>query len=216
MRKSILKKDKRYTFADYFELNNPTDEIVQEFGYQYLFTELVLPQAPQLFGSLNKLRETYVKKLPFISLNSEAAKREFYISPLLLEMLEYIQPQINVEYPLDGGENLSGSVDYLIRYHHEMIMIEAKKGDLEKGFNQLAVELIALDKASTNEAQFLYGAVTLGDIWRFGLLDRADKLLRKDMNAYVLPADLEQLFAILLGILNFQPTGNGIAPAVIG
>lgn len=205
MRKSILKKDKKYTFADYFELNNPTDEIVQEFGYQYLFAELVLPQTTRSFGSLEKLRETYVKKLPFISLNSEAAKREFYISPLLLEILEYIQPQINVEYPLDGGENLSGSVDYLIRYQHDLIMIEAKKGDLEKGFNQLAVELIALDKASSDETQFLYGAVTLGDVWRFGLLDRTAKLLRKDMNAYVLPADLEQLFSILLGILHSNP-----------
>jgi hypothetical protein len=167
-----------------------------------VFAELILPKTTQPFVALDKLHETYVTKLPFISLSSEAAKREFYISPLLLELLEYIKPQINVEYPLDAGENLSGTVDYLIRYQRELIVIEAKKGDLEKGFNQLAVELIALDKATLNEARFLYGAVTLGDVWRFGLLDRADKLLRKDMNAYVLPADLEQLFSILLGILN--------------
>jgi hypothetical protein len=37
MKNSILRKDKQYTFSDYFELNNPTKEILGEFGYQYRF-----------------------------------------------------------------------------------------------------------------------------------------------------------------------------------
>ncbi|MFN8487830.1 MAG: hypothetical protein U0350_09580 [Caldilineaceae bacterium] len=201
MEQSIFKPGKNYTFSDYFELNYPTREIVQAFDYHYRFEELILPKSPAV-DLLEKLRQTYTQKLPLISLNSEAAKREFYIAPLLLELLDHIRAEINVEYPLDAGENLSGAVDYLVRYHHEMVIIEAKKGDLEKGFNQLAVELIALDKTSQNDAPVLYGAITLGDIWRFGVLKRADKSVSKDMNAYVLPADLEQLFAILLGILN--------------
>jgi len=36
----ILKKDKKYIFSDYFELNNPTKEIIEEFEYQYRFEEL--------------------------------------------------------------------------------------------------------------------------------------------------------------------------------
>jgi hypothetical protein len=48
----------------------------------------------------------------------------------------------------------------------------------------------------------LYGAVTLGDVWRFGVLQRAEKRLTKDMNGYILPADLVPLFSILLGILS--------------
>ena len=111
MRKSILKKDKKYTFSDYFELNNPTKEILEEFGYKYNFEELNLPETNREIISLEKLRETYVKKLPLISLNSEIAKREFYISPLLLEILDYVNAEINVEYPLDVEENLSGTVD---------------------------------------------------------------------------------------------------------
>ncbi len=201
MIKTIFKKDKKYTFSDYFELNKPTKEIIEEFGYQYHFEELILPKTTIKINSLEKLRETYLKKLPHISLNSEIAKREFYISPLLLELLDYITAEINVEYPLDAGENLSGTVDYLINCHHNMVIIEAKKGDLEKGFNQLAVELIALDKLSDNNSELLYGAVTLGDIWRFGVIDRTKKDLKKDMNAYILPANLEQLISILLAIL---------------
>ena len=204
MKKSVLNKGKKYTFSDYFELNNPTKEILREFGYKYDFKELNLPETKMEIRSLEKLRNTYVRKLPFISLNSETAKREFYISPLLLEILDYLNAEINVEYPLDAGENLSGTIDYLIKYSSNILIVEAKKGDLEKGFNQLAIELIAMDKYEESPPRILYGAVTLGDIWRFGILLREEKQLKKDMNAYVIPSDLERLFAILLGILETQ------------
>jgi hypothetical protein len=38
------------------------------------------------------------------------------------------------------------ALDYLIRSNQELLIIEAKKGDLDKGFNQLSAQLIALDK----------------------------------------------------------------------
>ena len=205
MPKSILKKDKKYTFSDYSELNHPTKEILAEFGYKYNFEELKLPETKIKIKSLEKLRHTYVKKLPFISLNSETAKREFYISPLLLEILDYINAEINVEYPLDAGANLNGTVDYLLKYSSNILILEAKKGDLEKGFNQLAIELIAMDRMEQyekNSSPILYGAVTLGDIWRFGVLLREQMVLKKDMHAYIIPSDLEKLLTILLGILD--------------
>jgi len=198
---NILKAGKTYTFSDYFNLNHPTKEIIAEFGYLYSFAALELPKSSKLLNSLDRLRDTYIKKLPFISLTSEAAKREFYIAPLLLEILDYIQIDINVEYPLEAGENLNGTLDYLLKSMNSFVIIEAKKGDLEKGFNQLAIELIALDKTLEIPQQHLYGVVTLGDIWRFGVLERNEKKLQKDMNAYRLPADLEELFLVLLGIL---------------
>jgi len=107
------------------------------------------------------------------------AKRAFYISPLLLELLEYIPAEIDVEYPLDAGENLSGYLDYMIKFTSNIIILEAKKGDLERGFNQFAVELIALDKYLESEQELLYGAITLGDVWRFGVLERSNKLLKR-------------------------------------
>jgi len=198
----ILKAGKRYTFSDYFELNHPTKEILAEFGYQYRFEQLNLPHSSQEIGRLDRLRETYTKKLPLISLTSEAAKREFYISPLLLELLDYIRAEVDVEYPLDSGENLSGAIDYLVKSNdNRFVIIEAKKGDLEKGFNQLSVELIALDKWLGPDPADLYGAVTLGDVWRFGVLIRCQKILKKDLNAYTLLSNLELLVSILLGIL---------------
>lgn len=201
----VLKQGKKYTFSDYFELNNPTREIIEEFGYAYSFEQLALPKSSRELKSLDELRKTYTQKLPLISLTSEAAKREFYIAPLLLELLNHIRAEIDVEYPLDAGENLSGTIDYLIKFINNIIIIEAKKGDLEKGFNQLAVELIAVDKATEIKQKILYGAVTLGDVWRFGLLDRQEKMVKKDMNAYTLLPDLQEILSILIGILEIEP-----------
>jgi hypothetical protein len=206
--RSIFKKDKKYTFSDYFELNHPTKEIIEEFGYQYRFEELQLPKYSQDIGNLERLRETYIKKLPLISLNSEIAKREFYISPLLLQLLEYIRAEIDVEYPLDAGDNLSGNIDYLIKFTNNVIILEAKKGDLERGFNQLAVELIALDKYLETEQALLYGAITLGDVWQFGVLDRKNKLLKKDIEAYSLLSDLKEILLILIGMLGDTAENN--------
>ncbi len=202
----ILKKDKKYTFSDYFELSYSSKDILEELGYAYRFEELILPKTSKDLTQAHALRETYTKKLPYISLTSEAAKREFYISPLLLELLNYIPTEIDVEYPLDAGENLSGTVDYLLQSgpHHETVIIEAKKGDLEKGFTQLAVELIALDKLLEPEQTLIYGAVTLGDIWRFGVLNRATGTVKKDMNAYSLLPDVGEVLAVLIGILEFN------------
>jgi len=202
MGRSILKKDKKYTFSDYFEFSYSTKDVLEEFGYTYCFEELVLPKTSQNLSQANALRETYTKKLPYISLTSEAAKREFYISPLLLELLNYIPTAIDVEYPLDAGKNLSGTVDYLLQStHHETVILEAKKGDLEKGFTQLAVELIALDKLLKPEQSLIYGAVTLGDVWRFGVLDRSTGTIKKDMNAYSLLPDVHKVLSVLVGIL---------------
>ncbi|MFZ4665645.1 MAG: hypothetical protein ACOYME_04395 [Prochlorotrichaceae cyanobacterium] len=205
----ILKEGKSYTFSDYFDFNYPIDEILSEFGYHFVLEALELPQSQGDFSALSNLRESYTKKLPFISLNSEAAKREFYIAPFLLGILDYCSMEIKVEYPLDGGENLSGYVDYLLQLRHEnmthfsnLIIIEAKKGDLEKGFTQLAIELIALDKILEPSHSLLYGAITLGDIWRFGILERDRHLIKKDLNAYPLLANLETLCSILIGILD--------------
>jgi hypothetical protein len=193
---------KKLTFADYFNLNYSPKELVAYFDYTYNFKELNLPQLAQNNFSIEQLKKTYQNKLPLISLNSEIAKREFYIAPLLLELLDYIKAEINVEYTLNVGENLNGVLDYLIKSVKNLIIIEAKKGDLERGFNQLAIELIAMDKFIDDPNNLLYGVVTLGDIWRFGVLDHQEKTITKDMNAYIIPSDLEQLFSILLGILS--------------
>jgi hypothetical protein len=47
----------------------------------------------------------------------------------------------------------------------------------------------------------LYGAITLGDFWKFAILDRDKKQLIKDIDAYTVPHNTDEVFAILMGIL---------------
>nr|VFJ87293.1 MAG: hypothetical protein BECKLFY1418B_GA0070995_100610 [Candidatus Kentron sp. LFY]VFJ87715.1 MAG: hypothetical protein BECKLFY1418A_GA0070994_100231 [Candidatus Kentron sp. LFY] len=80
-----------------------------------------------------------------------------------------------------------------------LTIIEAKKGDLDRGFNQLTAELIVLDKTEEKDTPvLLHGA----DLWRFGVLQRNESSIHRDLHTYRVPEDLEQTFSIIIGILN--------------
>jgi len=200
MNKPILQKEKSYTFADYFELSNPTEEVVAEFGFGYELTKLELPRA-ELAQPLDRLRAMFYKKLPHISMTSETAKREVMIAPILLELLDHLDLKIDIEYPVFVSERLKGNIDYLVRSQESFVVAEAKKADMERGFTQLAVELIAMDQRVEEKHALIYGAITVGDLWRFGVLRRQQKLISRDIDSFRVPLDLEDLFKVLLGIL---------------
>jgi len=56
----------------------------------------------------------------------------------------------------------------------------AKNDEMERGFRQLAVELIAA--ADYLELDRLYGVVTTGAIWKFGFLDRDEHTITRDID----------------------------------
>ena len=80
-----------------------------------------------------------------------------------------------------------------------MLIIKGKNDDLTRGFTQLAVELIALAEVAENN--ILYGAVTMGDVWRFGKLNQTEKQITQDINLFKMPDDLKDLGEVLVGIL---------------
>lgn len=203
MGKSIFVEGKRYSFSDYFNMGYPSEEIIAELGY-HLELEAIhfsqdVPINPQI---VEKLKTFYYQLLPKITLNSESAKREFMIAPLLHTIMLEIDAKLNIEYPIDVNAKLNGIIDYLIRSTEELIIIEAKKGDLDRGFNQLAAEMIALDQYEENHiSPHLYGAITIGEVWRFSILKRSEKKLIKDINLFRFPQDTQDILAIVLGIL---------------
>ena len=107
----------------------------------------------------------------------------------------------HIEYPLNVTEQLKGSLDYYLYTDRRLLVIEAKHADLARGFTQLAVELIALDQWCDATQPVLPGAVSTGDIWQFGLLQRDVRLVTQDVHLYRVPADVEQVLRILVAAL---------------
>lgn len=63
MKKSIFKEHKKYTFKDYFEFTNPTDEIAGEFGYSFSISGLDLPRHTAYDAEIiRRLNEIYITR----------------------------------------------------------------------------------------------------------------------------------------------------------
>jgi hypothetical protein len=196
----ILQADANYSFRSYFELPNDTDEILAEFGYGFRTARLQLPRTPRPLAGLHELQQQIEETLPFVPLTSETAKREILIAPILSRVAVICQQILRIEYPLKVNNLLQGNLDYLIRAAQSVVVVEAKRDDLTRGFTQLAVEMIAL--AMLEEAPaVLYGVVTIGNLWIFGVLDRDAKIITQDIGSFTLPDNLEDLVRILVGLL---------------
>lgn len=203
-RASIIQPDRSYTFADYFKLNFAPQDILAYFGATLQRLTLSLPNYTGTLDRIHELNDRIAESLPRVGLSSEIARREFLIAPVLMDVLHYTQANLNVEYPIAVSHQLKGSLDYLLQDHQTCLVIEAKKEDLERGFVQLAIELIALDRWIESEQPILYGAISTGNIWQFGTFDRQSRQVTQDLNLYRVPADLDELLRILVGILSAQ------------
>ncbi len=202
--RSIFKEGKKYTFSDYFEMGNPTEEIVAALGYTFFTQAVAFPRSQAVCQeTMERISSTYYALLPKISLSSETAKREVMIAPVLHSVIQNINAKLNIKYPVEVNDKLGGTIDYLFRSPQNLIVIEAKKGDLERGFNQLAAEMIAMDMYEEPSAMLnIYGAVTIGEVWRFAVLERKEKRLLKDVHTFRFPEDISEIFSILSGMLD--------------
>jgi hypothetical protein len=196
----ILQEDATYTFRSYFELPNDTDEILAEFGYSFTKARVQLPKTQRDIKGLPEFQQQLEATLPYVQLTSETAKREILVAPVLSRVAVICQQMLRIEYALRVNQQLQGNLDYLIRSTHSLIVVEAKRDDLTRGFTQLAVEMIALSMLE-NPPELLYGAVTIGNLWIFGTLDSRSQTVTQDIGSYTLPDDLEDLMRILVGIL---------------
>ena len=197
----VIEPNQSYTFADYFKLNSEPEEILEYFGYRFQSESLTLPTTQAKLERLADLKARLEESLPYISLTSETARREFLIAPVIMELIHYTHAKVKVEYALNINNQLKGVVDYYLKSDRQLLVIEAKNADLERGVVQLAVELIAFDNWSPIDQPTLYGAVSIGNIWQFVILHRESKQINQDLNLYRVPTDLEILMKILVALI---------------
>lgn len=170
-----------------------------ELGYIYQTKQLNLARQTVNPAAIEQSQAKFYRRLPHISFTSETARREFMISDILGELLDHQPCQIEVEYGA-ANQGLRGSIDYLLRGREQLVVIEVKHDEMERGFRQLAVELIAT--ADQLDLSHLYGAVTTGEFWRFGLLNREASYIIRDLDSFSVPTGLPEVMAILAGLVS--------------
>lgn len=201
----ILDPNQPYTFSRYFELRIDPIDLVEYFGYVFQRTLLTLERYQgDLSDELPQLNRSIRNILPRLVSMNEQAKREMLIAPIVRVAVERADALLRIEYAINVSSQLQGTLDYLISSEHlsQLLVIEAKRDDLDYGFTQLAAELIALDQWERSpkvEAQpLLVGAISTGQIWTFGVLDRQARIIKQGLDSYRIPEDLESLLRILL------------------
>ncbi|VAW85350.1 hypothetical protein MNBD_GAMMA18-978, partial [hydrothermal vent metagenome] len=59
---------------------------------------------------------------------------------------------------------------FRIEAKNNLVVVEAKHKDLNNGFKQLAMELIALDKLTDEKEKEIFGVLTIGTDWIFATM----------------------------------------------
>ena len=203
MRQPYVLPENIRSFHDYFNLTAPTEAISEALGYPFEQASLVLPLSDAVPDWAAPLAERFRRLLPNIRLDSEAARRELLISPILIELTTTLDLKLRIELGVNVSGQLHGDLDYLLQTRdHRLLVVEAKQGDTSRGMSQLVAEIAALDQWTDSEETVLYGALSTGDLWRFARLDRETKTITQDVNLFRVPADLAELSRVLVGILH--------------
>ncbi|MEM9265393.1 MAG: hypothetical protein AAGA46_07705 [Cyanobacteria bacterium P01_F01_bin.13] len=199
----VLDHNQSYTFSKIFDLKIPADELAVEFGYTLSRQRLSLARYQGELDRIQELSARIEEILPYVDLASETSRREVLISRVVSELVHYTKAQLRIEYPLKISAQLQGYLDYLLRTQTELLVIEAKRQDLDYGFTQLIAEMIALDQwEKTPEQPMLIGAITTGTVWQFAWLNRNTKHFQQGLDSYRVPEDLDDLMRILVAALS--------------
>ena len=193
-------------FHDYFKLTADTETVVGAFGFGFERGNLRLPRTTSPVAEIAAaLRPRINSALHLVSMNSETPRREFLMAPVVLDLALATHAKLHSEYAIRISPLLHGSLDYFLEKEGTVVVVEAKHADMTRGFTQLCAEMIAVNEFADVAITRIYGAVTVGELWRFGVLDRAEKRVFQDISLFRVPDDLEELLSVLVGILNNEP-----------
>lgn len=205
---AVIDTNRSYTFSNYSELRIDPIDLAEYFNYSIRRTTLQLPQYQGAINRLETLTADINDILPRLVTMNEQAKREMLIAPVVRTVVQIADALVRIEYPVNVSNQLQGNLDYLLSIDNlsQLLVIEAKRDDLDYGFTQLIAQLIALDlwerSPKIEQQPQLVGVITIGQIWQFAVLDRVAKHLDQGLDSYVLPRDIETLLRILVQSLS--------------
>jgi len=154
---------------------------------------------PELESSL-WLKETLDYNVPIaLGSNTEKARSELIITPTLVELRKQLNSQIGlfsgIDFTVDVNRGLNGSCDFIISQSPQLLilrspvimLVEAKKENINAGLGQCIAEMLAAQIYNQREGQEvknIYGVVTTGEIWKF--IKLTGQLVEIDLAEYFL------------------------------
>jgi hypothetical protein len=150
------------------------------------------------------------------AINTEKARAELIITPVLLEVRRILNFQIGFfsgsEFNVDLQAGLSGYCDYILTASKEsyeirtpvVTLAEAKNESIKSGLGQCIAQMVAaqlFNQRNGEAIESIYGAVTTGTDWKF--LKLIDKTTWIDKRDYFIN-EVSQILGILTMPFNVQ------------
>ena len=147
------------------------------------------------------------------AIGTEKAKSEMIVADVLVELREQLNLSISlfsgIDFNVDDESGLIGVCDFLISLSPVqfvleapvIVLVEAKKDNLEIGLGQCVAEMVAAQRFNAqegNDIPRIYGAITSGADWRFLKLE--EKKLYIDMSVYQI-AQCDKILGILASMV---------------
>jgi len=144
-----------------------------------------------------------------LAINTEKARSEMIITPMLLEVRRKANYQISLfsgtDFNVDFEKGLNGYCDFILSRSKEQltlnapvaIIVEAKNENIKAGLGQCGAAMLAaqlFNQQEENNIKTIYGAVTTGDIWKFMKLVDSDVFI--DLSNYYIK-DVDKIIGIL-------------------
>jgi hypothetical protein len=148
-----------------------------------------------------------------LAVNTEKARSEFIIAPLLLELRRSLKGSFGlfsgVEFNVDASRGLNGFCDFILTKSPRQIIlsaplvaiVEAKNDNLRTGFGQCIAAMVAAREynlKSDAAIAVVYGAVTTGSAWKFLQLRQNDVIV--DIHEYYI-VDIAKIMGVLASMV---------------
>jgi hypothetical protein len=138
-------------------------------------------EEPERLAPSAWLREALAKGQD-LAVISEKARSEFIVAPVLLACRDALGHSFRVfsgpRLDVDPERGLKGECDFILARSESslvfqaplMVVLEAKKHDIEEGLGQCAAQMLGASIYNEREGKpvpYVYGCVTNGDSWQF-------------------------------------------------
>ncbi|MBV6622638.1 MAG: hypothetical protein KI793_06765 [Rivularia sp. (in: Bacteria)] len=184
-------------------------QVIQYFG-------LTVIEGSQIFADISEESESELLATILkenidlaVAINTEKARSEMIISPILLEVRRKLNYKISlfsgIDFNVDNTRGLNGFCDFLISLSQEQLfikapvitLVETKNENLKSGLGQCIAEMVAaqlFNEMQGNEIKTIYGVITIGTIWQFLKLE--GKTIFIDLSEYYIK-DIKKILGIL-------------------